>query len=616
MTFWVETADGVEELEIEGRLGEPLSDSNLAVCGGAQIGKTILSLNFGAYLTACRFLNWGYYLPDDDLVQGVVDSKLRPDVVDQIEWLPSLMSIGKTEDKNGRKLDRKGAFMVSDGERKAFAMIRGMGKIPTTFSMDVAFKDEMDDIPPNRAKYVSGRMTGSDYRIEASIGTQRKHGAGQNKEFTNGSQGRRMFPVPETDRWINLEENFPSVCRLQLGEKPSPSDPKLTMTGAFRNADGKEWEYVPGQTFYFADPETGAVIDRKKTGRYVHRRADRLKLRDWSWRVPQSIFDAMPVAQAVSRWQEAVKDPEMMAVFKCDVLGLPENTAQAITPEVIQRAQNTEEPYDMGLSLREGCKGFAGLDTGNQCWFYAREVQDECVKRARWAEKIPLGDVVRRAEILFHKLQLGALFIDARPAVNEARTLCYKLNNLEGIDWPQVDDPEKAYISFPGGLVWNGPRKRWENLRCAVVEFTKKSGGGIEQKLGVDPRAGVTMYFPVIQCNRYESIDRVVNEFLTPNENVVRVVDGKLLDDPVMRLPQRVPGSPAIVETLENHLITGSQREDKDGEAGEYVDKCENHLLLANAYSGLAEMIAEGTKAKPFHYEPPRRTNVRKGVLM
>jgi hypothetical protein len=46
------------------------------------------------------------------------------------------------------------------------------------------------------------------------------------------------------------------------------------------------------------------------------------------------------------------------------------------------------------------------------------------------------------------------------------------------------------------------------------------------------------------------------------------------------------------VETLDAHLITGSKRAAKDGgEALDYVDGCENHLLLADAYSGLSEMI-------------------------
>lgn len=605
------------DLVLGSHTGVPLTDSVLDVCGGAQIGKTILALNFGAYLTSCQFLNWGYYLPDDDLVEGIVDSKLRPDVVDQVEWLPSLMAIGKSEDKKGRKVDRKGAFMVSDGERKAFAMIRGMGKIPTTFSMDVAMEDEKDDIKADKSKFITGRMTGSDYRIRSSIGTQRLHGVGQNKQFNDGSQGVRKFAVTGTDRKISIEENWPEVCRMQTADKPHASDPQLTENGNFRDSDGVEFCYEPGQTFYFADPETGAVIDRR-LGEWEHQRPEMIKQRQWSWRVAQVIFSAMPVDQAVSRWQAAVKDPDSMTVFKCDVLAMPSNTDQAITPEIIQRAQSVEDPYDLSLSLREGCKGFAGLDTGNQCWFYAREVESGSAKRARWAEKIPLGDVVRRAEALFHQLQLGALFIDARPAVNEARSLAYKLNQLEGITWPVINDPDNAVIHFPSGLIWDGKNKKWKNLKCAVVEFTKKSGGGIEHKIGIDELPGVTRFFPIIQCNRFDSIDRVVNEFMTPAENVSHMVDGKVLDNPIMRLPRKTAGCPPAVELIENHHIRGSQREKKNDEVGDYVDKCENHLLLANAYSAIAEMIADGVRSKPFKYEPVQRhlTAVQKGGLI
>ena len=66
------------------------------ICGGAQFGKTVLMLNLLAYLVAVRFRNVGYYLPDDDLVSGLVDGKLRPDVLDQIPWLARLIAVGKT----------------------------------------------------------------------------------------------------------------------------------------------------------------------------------------------------------------------------------------------------------------------------------------------------------------------------------------------------------------------------------------------------------------------------------------------------------------------------------------------------------------------------------------
>ena len=140
--------------------GKPLEDARFDICGGAQWGKTIFALNFGIYLTACKFANWGYYLPDDDLVQGVVDSKLRPDVVEQIDGLNGMMQLGMAEGRNGKKIpNRKGAFMVTDGTRKAFAMIRGMGKIPTTYVKTMfipsSFSETFSSFPSVEAMMIS-----------------------------------------------------------------------------------------------------------------------------------------------------------------------------------------------------------------------------------------------------------------------------------------------------------------------------------------------------------------------------------------------------------------------------------------------------------------------------
>jgi hypothetical protein len=578
------------DLVLGSHTGEPLPDATVDICGGAQFGKTILALNFGIYLTACRFMNWGYYLPDDDLVEGIVDTKLRPDVIEQIEWLGPLMTVGKLEDKRGRSVNRKGAFQISDGRRKSQGMIRGMGKIPTSFSMDVAMEDEKDDIPAKRSKYLTGRMSSSKLRLRCSIGTQRIHAAGQQKQWEDGSQGVFLFEVPGS-KPINLEELWPQVCRLAVDGAPNKTDPKLTMSGDFRDDAGTAWEYEPGANYYFADPDTGAPIDRSQPI-LQFRKPERVKLRKWSFRISQFLIGAMPINQFVSRWQDAIKDPEMMVVFRCDVMALPSNTEQAISPEIILRSRSMEDPFDLTMAPA-AVPRFAGMDTGNRCWFTSRDVFSDARKHVNWAEQIPLSQMVARGEALFHKLGLACLAIDANPAVDEARTLCYKLNGLEGIDWmPYNGRPNEARLQFPGGLTWDGANRRWEGLRCFVVEFAIKPGGGIVHKLGIDPQGGFNRFYPVIQCNRFEAINRVVNEFLTPAENVIRVVGGKLLEEPVMRLPQRVPGSPPIIETLESHLITGSKRETtSDGEQKDYVDKCENHLMLANAYSGLSELV-------------------------
>ncbi|BCU75996.1 hypothetical protein [Luteolibacter sp. LG18] len=590
------------DLVLGSHTGVPLEDSVLALCGGAQFGKTILELNLMAYMTAIRFQNVGLYLPDENLVEGVVDSKLRPDVIQQIDFLGPLMTVGKAKDNRGRALNRKGAFSVNDGKRNAVGMIMGMNKIPTTFSMELAAEDEKDDIPPKNSKYLVGRMAAGKLRFRISIGTQRMHGAGQNKEWEDGSQGISVFDVGG-GKQIRLETSWPQCCRLAVDGVPKPSDPKLTHTGQFENEKKERWPYKPGQVFYLADPETGAVVDRRKPIE-KHLVPDRIEMRNVSFTIPQLAIDAIDLNQIVSRWQAAVIDPDSMIVFCCEVLALPKNATQALSPEILIRSRGAGEPFNFALALRPGTTGYGGLDTGNRCWFVAREVASEVEKRIVHAEEIPIADVVRRAETLFHKIGLTALFVDARPAVNEARQLCYKLNGLEGIKWPKVSDPENSRIEFPGGLVWDGKNSEWKGLKCAVVEFTRPQGGGIVQEIGQEQADGITRYYPVIKCNRFDTIDRVVNEFLTPEENVYRQHKGEVFQEPVMRLPVQPPGSPAILQTLDRHLITGSAREEKNGEKGDYVDKCENHLTLADAYSGLAEQVVKAAVGKRAPIKP------------
>lgn len=585
--------------------GNPIKDAKLTIGGGAQLGKTIIECNLMAYAGGVRFMNVGLYLPDDNLVEGIVDGKFRPDVIERIDFLGPLMTLGKAKDKRGRMVNRKGAVMFKDAGRTSECMVMGLNKVPTTFSMSIAIEDEKDDIKAKFSKYLEGRMGASDLRFRISIGTQRLHGTGQNKEWQDGSQGVVVFDVGG-GKTIRPEEHWPQVCRLQLGDTPSPSDPKGNYAGGFERGEDpniERFSYKPGQTYYLADPETGAVIDRTQPIE-KHLKPERLEMNDWSFSFSHLGMAAYGLDQIMSRWQKAVKDPDTMVAFCCEVLALPKNTTQGLSPEILTRSRAAAEPFDLSLSLRQGCAGYGGLDTGNSCWFVARETMSDIEKRIIHAEEIPLGDVVRRAEVLYRKIGLTALFIDARPAVNEARQLTYLLNGLAGIKWPVVSDPEKSRIKFPSGLEWNGDKAEWTNLRCAVVEFTRPPGAGIVQKLGQEQANGVTMFFPIIQCSRFDSIDRVIAEFLTPNENIYRMHGDTLHAEPVMFLPRRVDGSPKIIETLDRHLITGSARVETDGEKGDYVDKCDNHLLLANAYSGIAEHLIKGEPvASPVEYE-------------
>lgn len=578
--------------------GAPVTDAALDICGGAQFGKTVLVLNLKAYATGVLFRNVAYYLPDDDLVQGIIDTKDRPDVIDQIPWYAELCTIGKTVNASGRAVNRKGAFMVTDGRRSAQAYMRGMGKIPTTFSADIVIEDEKDDIPEARAKFLAGRMTSSDLRFHISIGTQRYHGAGQNKQFERGTQHVGLLACPGCGARHNPEESWPGICRVAVDGRRAPGDPRLTLEGDFRlPGDAAAAAAVPfahDATYYLACPACGAALDRADIV-FEPRRPEREKLRRWSVRVSQLSCSAIDLVQIVADWcQNAVRDPESMRAFCCDRLALPKSTAQALTPQLVQRAQ-AAEPVTLSLAAPAGAAVYAGLDTGDRCWFVARAVLGPARKRLLWAEQISAERVRARVPQLCATLGVAALFVDAGPLRDLARDLALQLNGLAGAAAQRVDDPQRAYLALTPAVAWDGPAGRWRGLKAACVEFSLRDGQGVRHKLGQTQDGA---FYPLIAADREETIQRIVNELLTAAEGVVEVLDGKLRTEPSFRLPSSVPGAPAVVETYLAHLLSGSRKErTADGKSERFVDGIENHFLLATAYAGLAEAVCDPARS-------------------
>lgn len=616
------------------KTGKPLKDAMLALAGGAQFGKTTLELALAAYCAACRFLNPIIYLPDDGLADGIVDAKLRPDVIDQIPWFAAMTRVGKSVNESGKAVNTKGAFMVTDGKRTAVGMVRGLQKPPTTFSADLVIRDEEDDIKPSMAKFASGRLTNSALRLSFIIGTQRKHGAGQNKVWEGGSQGvvlvaskavrdsldearyikklgdhRYVTEVPPG--FINPEDAWPQVCRLAVTGTPRTDDPVFGFEGDFRRPGSDEVvaTYQPGGAFYYAHPVTGEPLDCERP-LWQHRVPAKLKMEQFTFRVAQIGTPAIDLQQIVSHWTRAVGDAEEMVAFCCDRLAKPKSAAQALTPEIMERARKAGS-FMLG-DKRAGARRFAGLDMGDRCWFIARETASQADKRLVHAAQIAIGDVVARVPALFAAHEIQTLCIDERPAVSEARTLCLILNGLNELGegpsaWPVVDwKSREAHVTLPGGLTWSGRTQSWSGLRCAVVRFTKNQlGSGIEQGAVEFEEGGIKKFVPVIACNRFETIDRVVRELLTPAENVVEVVKdetgkGIVRQQPAMRLPSRTPGAPGILEIVDAHFLAGSQRakDEKTGELGDYVDGLDNHFLFANGYSGLAETVGGAAVAR------------------
>lgn len=590
--------------------GKPLNDSLVGVAGGAQFGKTVLEMLLAAYCTGQRFLNFGLYLPDDDIAGRVIDTKFRPDVLDQIGWLAEMTQVGRAVNKSGKSVNTKKAATVSDGVRRCNFLVSGLQKPATTFTLDVTARDEEDDIPPKNAKFVKGRMTSSKYRIQFVIGTQRVHGRGQNKLWRDGSQAV-VFLGPQSDAWqyepgdelkeppagyVNPEEAFPGIVRHAVTGIPRADDPKLTWAGDFRH-DEAPMDTVsthrPENFYYLASPISGEPLDRLRPV-VVHRRPERLIMRNWTIRISQLGIGAIGLSQIVGQFTLAVEDPDEMIVFRCDVLGLPKSMAQALTPEVIQRAQGID-PYDLRMVREPGRAAFAGLDIGDKCWLTIREVESSDRRRLIYAASIPVGDVVRRVASLHAANLFDCLFADQRPEASAMRELMLMLNGLENIEqWPAVPKVgnRDAYIVLPGGLKWDGSQGRWSGLRGAVVRFDhKRPGQGITHDFDAFEQDGAAKFVPLIKCNRQETIERVVRELLTPDEGVNEVLGGLVRVLPSMLLP--VSGQP-IIERVSEHFIAGSEREiDKDGSSGDYVDGIQNHLLFANGYAALAETVCE-----------------------
>lgn len=583
------------DLILGSETGKPLADARGALAGGAQFGKTVLELNLAAYLTSCKFLNCGVYLPDDDLVQGVVDTKFRPEVVDQIPWFADMVQIGKTLNKSGRAVNRKGAFLVTDGQRTAQGMIRGLGKVPTTFSMDVAEEDEVDDIKPEMEKFVEGRLTSSEIRAIFRFGTQRIFGRGMQKAWSDGSQGIMSIKCPSCGETHNPEENFPGIVRMPIDGTRQLDDPVLTYHGDFRSDEIVVGEHKPDNSYYLACPSCGTPLDRHKVF-WTHKRPERIEMRNWSWRISQLGIPAIDLQQIVGAFVKAIDDPEKMIVFRCDRLALPQSGAQALTPEILQRSREVE-PYNLTTVIEPERIAYAGLDMGDRCWLFVRNA-DPISKERKVLDlaRISSGDVVARVQMLFAQLGISTLLIDERPLVNEARTLALILNGLHGLTaWPAIPtNKREAYIALPGGLAWDGKDERWIKLKCAIVRFSKqKLGAGIVHNFAEFEESGLTKFVPLIEANRYETIDRAVREFLTPKENVQEIVNGEMRELPAMRLPTKPAVSP-ILDELDAHLISGSEREkEEDGSLGDYVDGIDNHLLLADGYSALAELVGE-----------------------
>jgi hypothetical protein len=318
----------------------------------------------------------------------------------------------------------------------------------------------------------------------------------------------------------------------------------------------------------------------------------------------------------VAAWQLAVREPEQMAVFCTDRLALPKSSTQTLTPGVLEAARGdynlerrtksleprTSESVSSSFSvLSSAFVRYAGLDMGDQCWFVARAVDAKEPHHVRllWVETMAAERVRSRVPELFRELDLTALCVDAGPLRDLARDVVFGLNGTDGVAScsREMDsrEPGQQVVRANQKPSWHEGTQRWRNARAMAVEFSVREGGGLRHKYAQTQEGRA---YPLLAANRDETIERVVQELLPPGVGDPRLrerPDGTAERIPTQRffLPAKTEATREVLDLYERHLLAGARQErDGSGRALRYLDKCENHFLLATAYAALAELVA------------------------
>jgi len=275
---------------------------------------------------------------------------------------------------------------------------------------------------------------------------------------------------------------------------------------------------------------------------------------------------------------------------------------------------------------------FGGLDLGDQCWFVARGVEARAPHLARlvWIEAISAERVRTRVPELFRELKLAALCVDAGPLRDLSRDLTFLLNEIDEDAAVTTDDPARnIFFSRDGAtlpLRWQASAESWQGVRCAPVEFTQREGQGLRHKVA---RTQDGRIYPLLAAHRDETIQRVITELLPASAERPRLVEAadgtaRAAAGPRFLLPTATDETRGVLDLYERHLLAGARQERSgDGKTLRYLDKCENHFLLATAYAALAELLAPArarasepsSRLPAFRALPGRRLHPGRAVI-
>ena len=482
----------------------------------------------------------------------------------------------------------------------------------------------------------------------------------------------RCVRVHSPQSTVHSPQPVPVAASRQSAADSSPLDPRPSTLDPILSPEAGHDRLA---TYYAACPECGTALDRD-AGRYVAKHPERIPQARLGVRVSQLNISAISIQEIVGAWYAAFEDPSgnALAAFYCDRIAIPNaGAAQPVTQAVLDdcrrlglgESEEAAEPYAMSLGKAESRKQkaeiqgseahssfqlsafpisafprVAGMDMGPRCWFWCDEVRGPLVSACLWAELIASGNAPARVPILMHTLGIQCLLLDAGGEPDLTKRLVLALNGLENYQPPPVPKndllkmrlynlggPSPVRISAfgasdfpasPGGLSWDGERAQWRGLRAAAVLFVAGEAKGLEQTIGFTAEGRI---YPLLKCNRAESIQTAVNDFLTPAEGVIEMLkaEGQRLKSEKpdsdfslqpsafslvrtlrrARLPQTYIGPGVSQAVLDGHLLNLRKERNPRTQAEDWVDGVENHLGLAKTYARLAQTLVQTNRAPP-----------------
>jgi len=372
-------------------IATPERDVEIIGLKAAQIGWSTLALALAFYLTSCRQLNVGYFLPTDKFAERFGQTRADK-MIKAARFLRAAMkdgALGGVHQK-GLKEFRGHYFYLLGLESVANA---------TSIPMDALIYDEVDLLDEENATWSEDRVAHSALRLKMYLSVGMYPGAGIDARYQTGTQHRYAVSCERCGKRDQiLEDSFPECMRVIDGSA------RRVCTKCHRPLDLTRGQWI---------------------AEYPSREADRR----YSFKLSALSMSSIDGDYIWSRYTRAQRRKAWLAKFNCSVLAKPDAGAMMpITDAEIEQMKRAG--VALKLSGGNGAPRFAGVDVGDICHFWSHELRpardgEDRARQLTWLEEIDSDHLVERVATLIEKLDVRRLVIDKKPHTASARRLAY-----------------------------------------------------------------------------------------------------------------------------------------------------------------------------------------------